>query len=200
MTWISVGNEKKKRINKKRKPTDEGSLYGNVHESSKYYKNDPQQAKGTLTDQVAIVDVFVEGRRPSETDEALKVAARKLELVFTTTVALSVLLQFQFETHNKFKRRESFDFQKNAIMPDKTKRNCLSFIIFFAITRTQQIQYGTGFSALWLWTVMPTALTGFYFIQPNSPAAIHTALVSYHFWGSQRACWRQWRKFSRRNW
>ncbi len=102
-------------------------MYGNVHESSKYYKNDPQQAKGTLTDQVAIVDVFVEGRRPSETDEALKIAARKLELVFTTTVALSVLLQFQFETHNKFKRRESFDFQKNAIMPDKTKRNGLSF-------------------------------------------------------------------------
>jgi hypothetical protein len=39
----------------------------------------------------------MERRRPSKTDKALKIAARKLKFVFTTVAAaLLLLLQFQF--------------------------------------------------------------------------------------------------------
>lgn len=58
-----------------------------------------------LTDQIAIVDVFVKRWGPSEADETLEIpVGRKLELVVEIIQMIgafaAVLLQFQFKTHN----------------------------------------------------------------------------------------------------
>jgi hypothetical protein len=69
-----------------------------ARKSSAVYMTLNKRKMDTLTDQVAIVDVFMEWWRPSKTDKALKITARKLLML--------KLLQFQFQTHNNNKIHE----------------------------------------------------------------------------------------------
>ena len=161
-----------------------------ARKSSAMYRTLNKRKMDTLTDQVAIVDVFMERWRPSKTDKALKITARKLLML--------KLLQFQFQTHNNNKIHEQRKLGPVFIISFAMKYcNCLTHTHTLAGFEQIYFNMEPAFTLCdYQLSCRLLLLTSFYFIQSNRARAIQTECVlSLLGFTKELYCWRHSRKF-----